>query len=467
MTSLYTRFVESGYALLSRTTPLKAWQYFDELQKNQWLPLEGVQAIQWQKLRKLLTYCMEHVPFYRRIWTEAGVDPRQFTGVGDLSGLPTVDKPALIRGQENNEFLLDGKPGLEKVHTSGTTGPYFYVPFTLADFQKKYANHLRQMYASGWRLGEKSASLYYSGHPQFHGKYTGRPEVDSFVQFRKLALSFAHRRLSLTPYHEKLSGNDAFCADWYPRLKRYRPMLLETMEFNLPVLMDYIERLNLPPLEIPIIFLLGTLSQRQREKYMSFFHAEVFDRYSPHEMEGIAFSCKVHRGMHIAIDSFCVEFVDDRNDPVGPEGLGQITVTDLDNYTMPLVRYRVGDVGFYYKEPCTCGRGLPLMGEIAGRTRDVVSVDSIAVPPSRLNAVLQDCDNVVLFQIVQSAAKQITVDIVPREKANREELAQRVRAGLNRELQGAADVSVKFVSGIELEANGKICLTKRAAGLNS
>ena len=423
--------------------------------------------LQWEKLKSLLHYSYVNVPFYRRIWGEAGIDPLRFESPADLQSLPTVDKQALIAAQARNEFGLDQKRGLEKVHTSGTTGPHFYVPFTLADFQKKYAGHLRQMYASGWRLGVRSASLYYSGHPQFQGRYTGRGESDSFVPIRKLALPLAHRRMSLTPYHERVSGNDEFCAEWYRRLAAYRPVLFETMEFNLPVLMDYIERRQLPALRIPIIYLLGTLSDKQRHRYREFFSAEVYDRYSPHEMEGIAFACNVHRGMHVACDSFCVEFLDDAGRRVYPREIGQITVTDLDNYTMPLIRYRVGDVGFYYDEPCSCGRGFPLMGEVAGRTRDVVVVDGISVTPSRLNAMLQDRPDVVLFQIKQTSGHALEIDIVPKSNADRTTLSAEVRRELELLLEGKASASVRFVEGIELEPNGKICLTKVSQDLGS
>lgn len=461
---LYTRLVESGYALLARTTRLDAWRHFQALQSSQWLEPDRVRALQWEKLRHLLRHCFENVPFYRRLWREAGVDPTKFSAARDLENLPTVDKLALMAGQRRNDFLLDGKRGLEKVHTSGTTGPRFHVLLTLADFQKKYANHLRQVCTSGWRLGMKSAALYYSGHPQFEGRYTGRGETDSFVAFRKLALFAAHRRISLVPYHDAIADLDALCRDWYDRLSRYRPYLFETMEFNLPVLIDYIERNDLPPLRIPVIYLLGTLSTSQRERYRAFFGADVYNRYSPHEMEGIAFACSVHDGLHVASESYCVEFLDDAKRPVPRGELGQVTVTDLDNFTMPLIRYQVGDVGYEIGTPCPCGRGLPRMGDIAGRARDVLRVHGIAVAPYRINAVLQDRPDVVLFQVRQISAAVLCVDIVAKDGADRQALSADVRAGLAGLFEDKADVSLRYVEHIPLEPNGKICLTKGLAG---
>lgn len=457
---LYTRLVEWGYGFLARTTRLDAWRHFEALQSSQWLEPDRLRALQWQKLERLLRHCHENVPFYRRIWREAGVDPTKFSAVRDLENLPTVDKSALMAGQRRNEFLLDGRPGLEKVHTSGTTGPRLHVYLTLADFQKKYANHLRQVCTSGWRLGVKSATLYYSGHPQFEGRYSGRDETDSFVAFRRLALFAAHRRLSLVPYHDGVADLDALCRDWYQRLSRYRPYLFETMEFNLPVLMDHIQRNHLPQLRIPVIYLLGTLSASQRERYRVFFGADVYNRYSPHEMEGVAFACSLHEGLHVASESYCVEFLDDAKRPVEPGELGHITVTDLDNFTMPLIRYQVGDVGYGIAAPCACGRGLPRMGDIAGRARDVLRAGGMVVAPYRVNAILQDRPDVVLFQVRQISDQELCVDIVPKEGTDRLALSAHVRAGLAGLFEGRAEVSVRYVERIPLEPNGKICLTK-------
>ena len=78
-------------------------------------------------------------------------------------------------------------------------------------------------------------------------------------------------------------------------------------------------------------------------------------------------------------------------------------VTDLDNYLLPLIRYKVGDVGHYYDGACACGRGFPLMGEIDGRARDVfVLRNGSMVAPARIAAVLQDEPAVTLFQVIQN-----------------------------------------------------------------
>ena len=463
MLNPYTLIIETGYKLLASVSPCNAWSQFQELQSNQWLSYNHLSAIRWNKLKQLLNFSYEHIPFYRRIWKEYGVNPTAFTSEKDMVKLPVVTKQELAEAQRKDEFLLSNKGKYEVAYTSGTTGERFQVPFSFSGFQKKYANHLRQVYASGWRLGMKSATLHYSGHSQFRGKYSGRTEDrEPFVKFRESALRIAHRRNVLTPYYEIFSGNDIFAQKWYEELKRYEPYMFETMDFNLPVLKDYIERFNLPHLSIPKTYVLGTYSSTLRRSLEEFFKTEIFDRYSPHEIEGVAFACHVHKGMHMAIDSYHIEFLDAHQQPVGPGETGFITVTDLDNDLLPLIRYQVGDVGHYYEDACSCGRGFPLMGEIDGRARDLFVLRSGSmVAPARIAAVFQDEPAVTLFQVIQNLNNDIAVKIVPNKNLYASALTERIQGRLTELLGPDEKIVIALVERIDLEPNGKCSFVKK------
>jgi phenylacetate-CoA ligase len=462
--SPYTAAVESGYALLPAFTPYKAWAHFQELQKNQWLSPDELCALRWARLQAILRHAVEHIPFYRQRWQEHGVDPRRFTSEKDLVDLPVVTKELLSDAQQDDLFLLSKRRDYQFAHTSGTTGQRFQVPFTLAGFQKKYAGHLRQMYASGWRLGMKSATIHYAGHSQFRGAFSGRAEdAEPFARVRDTALRVAHRRRVLTPYHRPETGDDAQVKAWYEQLREYRPYLLETMDYNLPLLKDYIERSGLPRLSIPKTFVLGTHSAGLLARLEEFFSTEIYDRYSPHEIEGVAYACSVRRGMHMAIDCYHTEFLDDRDRPVLPEETGAIVVTDLDNDLMPLIRYKLGDVGHALAEPCSCGRGFPLMAQIDGRVRDILDLKSgKQVAPARIAGVLQDEPAVSLFQVVQYLDGTIVAHVVPGGSGLPAGVAERIVARLTGLLGAGERIAVAPARHIRLEPNGKCSFVKKA-----
>jgi phenylacetate-CoA ligase len=123
----------------------------------------------------------------------------------------------------------------------------------------------------------------------------------------------------------------------------------------------------------------------------------------------IGAECPEHSGLHVAADNLYVEFARD-GIPCEPDESGEVLLTDLHNYGMPLIRYRVGDVGSWNGNACRCGRGLPLMNALEGRT-----LDFIRTPSGRLVSgaffphFLKDFPTVRAFQVLQERREAVTV----------------------------------------------------------
>jgi phenylacetate-CoA ligase len=181
-------------------------------------------------------------------------------------------------------------------------------------------------------------------------------------------------------------------------------------------------------------------------------------------MEGIAFACRVHRGMHVAIDSYHVEFLDDEGRAAAPGETAHLVITDLDSELMPLIRYRIGDLGADDDQPCACGRGLPLMGPIEGRAADRFALrDGRAVAPARIAAIVQDDPAVSLFQVLQDPDHAMTVRVVPRPGRWTPAAPARLRATLGALLGREEEISVELVDAIPIEPTGKVAWCRRLA----
>jgi phenylacetate-CoA ligase len=147
---------------------------------------------------------------------------------------------------------------------------------------------------------------------------------------------------------------------------------------------------------------------------------------------------------------------------VRPGEIGFITVTDLDNDLLPLIRYQVGDVGHYYEAACSCGRGFPLMGEIDGRARDLFFLRSGSmVAPARIAAVFQDEPAVTLFQVIQNLNNDIAVKIVPNKNLYASALTERIQGRLTELLGPDEKIVIALVERIDLEPNGKCSFVKK------
>jgi phenylacetate-CoA ligase len=114
-----------------------------------------------------------------------------------------------------------------------------------------------------------------------------------------------------------------------------------------------------------------TLYPHMRDKVESVFGCKVFNHYGSQEVGAIACECQGHRGLHVLPWTNYVEIVDDQGQPV-PRGVeGNIVVTNLTNYAMPLIRYAIGDRGVLAPgATCACGRCGQILAAIAGRVTD-------------------------------------------------------------------------------------------------
>ena len=153
----------------------------------------------------------------------------------------------------------------------------------------------------------------------------------------------------------------------------------------------------------------------EREVIESVFGVRVFDRYGCEEVGLIGCECEWHAGLHVNVDHLVVEFLTPDGRPAGPDETGHVVVTDLLNHAMPFIRYRVEDLAAPRAAGCPCGRGLPLMSRVVGRTADfLVRLDGTRVAGvSLIENSLTRFGGIEQMQIVQDEADRIRLRLVP------------------------------------------------------
>ncbi len=156
------------------------------------------------------------------------------------------------------------------------------------------------------------------------------------------------------------------------------------------------------------------LHAHQRSTIEESFGLKIYNRYGSREFGNIAQECSHHRGLHVATDSFFLEILDDHGKDCPPGMTGQIVITDLRNKVMPFIRYQTGDLGSWSNEACTCGRTLPLLNALEGRSLDLVRgpkghVISGTFWPQILK---QACPAIRNFQIHQDTLQSIQIHLL-------------------------------------------------------
>ena len=196
----------------------------------------------------------------------------------------------------------------------------------------------------------------------------------------------------------------------------------------------------------------------KREILEETFRGKVFDRYGCREVSVIASECEYHSGLHVNADALIVEV---EPAPNLPAGMGRVLVTDLLNRSMPLIRYEIGDLASLDSDMrCPCGRSLPLIGNIQGRTSDFLRLPSgrmIAGPSLALLAA--DMNDVRQVQFIQADPAHVTLKVVAGNgycQRTEEELRRRMQPYLEQE----SSLTIVTADSIPSEPSGKYRFVK-------
>jgi len=351
------------------------------------LSRERLEKLQDERLRFVVGYVYERVPFYRQRLDEAGVDPKAFGGLKDLHKLPFTRKDHL---RENYPFGLFAVPREEvaRIHaSSGTTGKPTVVGYTKKDLQVFAEVVARSLAAAGARPG---MMLH---NPYGYGLFTGG-----------LGLHGGAEALGMTvvPVSGGMTERQVML------IQDFRPEVISCTPSYAQTLAEEFRKWGVSPEALSLeCAVLGAepWTEAIRKQVDEGLGVRSTNIYGLSEIigPGVANECVEERqGSHIWEDHFLPEVVDpDTGEPL-PEGkVGVLVLTNLTKEAMPLLRYWTGDLTFLTYEPCACGRTHVRMGPILGRTDDMLIIRGVNVYPTQVEALLLGIPEVVpYYQIV-------------------------------------------------------------------
>ena len=161
---------------------------------------------------------------------------------------------------------------------------------------------------------------------------------------------------------------------WINKLRKFKARYMYAYASSAYLLAKYFEENSISNIYFDAIFTTAeVLHPKFRETIERVFSCEVFDTYGGTDGAGFAFECKEHTGLHCTSENSIIEILREDGSVAENGETGEIISTDLFNYSMPFIRYKVGDIAAYDLNPCNCKRGLPLLKNIQGRSNDFVT----------------------------------------------------------------------------------------------
>jgi phenylacetate-CoA ligase len=242
------------------------------------------------------------------------------------------------------------------------------------------------------------------------------------------------------------------------RMRRHRPKLIDGYAESLNLLASYLKSDGAETFDVPAVMSSAqSLPDNVRVQIEAGLGAKVYDKYGAREFSGIAYECGHGHGHHVMAESYIVELLVDGR-PARPGEIGEVVITDLNNFSVPLIRYRIGDLATAVDDasPCPCGRAFPRIGRIEGRTQAIVHcADGTWIPGTFFAHFFKEYDFLVrMFQIHQHRAGAFELQIVRGDQFS-EEGFRGLLAHLHRYVGQETRIEVGFVDEVPLVRTGK------------
>ncbi|MHA1862957.1 MAG: phenylacetate--CoA ligase family protein [Candidatus Thorarchaeota archaeon] len=405
------------------------------LSRNVTKPLDTIRNLQKKKLLRMIEYSYNTIPFYHRKFKKAGIHPSDINTESDMKKIPFTTKTELLSTPLSE--LTPRGIDLSRCHlsrTSGSTG----TNMTIVYDAKAYAYERALTYRSNISAGQTITDVMLAiSSPSAVSKTP--------IWFQKLGILPKYNVSVLTPVPDIIKTID-----------RIKPDILYGYASSLWTIATHL-RDSKPLVKQPRIVMSTAelLDPKMRKDFENEFNALILDQFGCVEMGRTAWECPTHNGYHMNIDSVLFEFVRD-NEEVAANEDGEIVYTNLYNFSMPLIRYAVGDIGSRVDEPCTCHRKLPLMKAINGRKDDfIIRKDGTRLSPILFALIMKYKEGVKRYRVIQKDYSHILIQVVPSDSYS-EDVTNQIIEETSEIIGDQFSIVVDLVDSIEEKGTGKI-----------
>jgi phenylacetate-CoA ligase len=438
--SLYTKLVAGGlFPLHERFKGHNSVEVMRAMERSQWLPAEKLEQLQIDRLRDFLIRIGRDVPYYRSLFTSLDFDPAGLSALSDLQRLPLTGKAQIRANMESLKAENAGK--LEKFSTGGSTGE----PLIFYRGKERVSHDV----AAKWRA------------TRWWGVDIGDPEIVVWGSPIELGsqdrVRLVRDKILRTELLSAFEMSNANLLQFTQRIRKLRPRMLFGYPSSLALMAEYVSNngYTVDDLGIQVVFVTSErLYPYQRAQIEKTFGAPVANGYGGRDAGFIAHECP-QGSLHITAEDIVVEIVSKHGDVLPHGEKGEIVITHMATGDFPFVRYPTGDVGSLSRDTCACGRGLPLLAEIEGRSTDFVkAADGTVLHGLALIYVLREIPEVEEFKIVQETLTRITVQIVT-SSSDTSQIENTITEQFRRRLGESLVVNFVYIGRIEREASGK------------
>jgi phenylacetate-CoA ligase len=404
---------------------------------------KSIETYQNLKLRNLVKQVYATNSFYRRLWDEAGVDPRKFRGTEDLHRIPPVTKLQL---RELAAITKRNPPSGERViwfETSGSSGEPSLVAHTWSEARFLALIYTMAARGMGFRARYRQARITV-------------PLDSEWIDDRPLRLL---NRLGL--FRSEIFSCYQTPEELYRQLSAYQPDLIMGYSETVARVARHGLESGLCAIRPKLVIVGGEVcTPMMRRQIADAFQAPVREIYASTEVNLIGWTCPQTGLLHLYDPAVLVEVLDGQGKPVADGETGTVVVTGLHTRLMPFVRFVLGDRVVKGPSPCTCGAPFGTLRSVNGREIDRLELrNGETLHAYELLEVLLEAGLkwIRQYRLVQEEPGVIEAHVWPLRPPAQGEMAE-LEARLRKEARGA-EIRIKLVDKMELDPSGKFRLS--------
>ena len=438
--------------LTGRTATLMALQH--HLGKTQWWSAEPLRDEQLRQLNTLVEFAMRNTPYYAQRLRAVGIEPGRPLTWEAWSRIPVLTREdAQSAGSDLNATSIGPSHGrVGDVTTGGSTG----VPVRInkSEFTNLIweANMIRDEL---WHREDHGGALVLIAQPPRH-----LPKADQDSASSRDGLSLPdwkgiHGLLWTTGKSHVIDLKQSAEAH-VEFILRHKPSYILTIPSILRLILWQCRDRGIKFPELRAVWTRSeTVDDALRQLCHETLGVRIVSNFSTAETGYIALQCPTSTALHVQSETCLVEILDRNSQPVRPGESGRVIVTPLHNFATPLLRYEIGDEA-ERGAACPCGRGLPLLTRIIGRT-----VDYLVHPDGRRKRFFFDqyavsnIRAVKEYQVVQRSLHSIDVLLAVARPLSEAEISE-VRAIMVRAVGPDFEINLSYCDRIPRTAAGKL-----------
>ena len=385
----------------------------DDLSALDYVQKDYLRDLQLERLRKMVQHAYDHVELFNSRMKERNLVPADVKSLGDIAKLPFMVKADL---RDTYPFGLFAVPMSEVVRlhaSSGTTGKPIVVGYTRSDLEV-WMEVVKRAFASCGLTRDDVIQVSYG-----YGLFTGG-----------LGAHYGAEALGATVV--PTSGGNTQRQIMLMRDFGTTAVCCTPSYFNFMIEQALAQGIDMRDLPIKAgIFGAEPWTEEMRKRIEAASGIKAYDIYGLSEIigPGVAIECGCQQGMHVFEDHFYPEIINPETGEVLPDGeTGELVLTTLSKYAMPMIRYRTRDITKIIAEPCECGRTIRRIARISSRSDDMFIIRGVNVFPSQIETAILSVDgtmphyNIILY--TENGLDNIEVDV----EINEELFSDKVRS---------------------------------------